>query len=48
MIDPLFMDSLNSEFEEISKTADIKKRNAAPDIFHNKISSLKFLDEAVA
>lgn len=48
VIDPLFMDSLNSEFEEISKTADIKKRNAALDVFHDKISSLKFLDEAVA
>ena len=45
VIDPLFLDELNAEFEKIKKSTRKKKMLPA---FQNKLASLKFFDEAVA
>ncbi len=46
VIDPLFMDDLNVEFEKICKITELKKK--APKLlqFQKKLGSLKFLDPA--
>lgn len=46
VINPLFMDDLNSEFTEITKITRENQRILALDKFHDKIRSLKFLDPA--
>ncbi len=46
VIDPLFMDELKEELEEIKKIDLLKKRQTAIYKFQDKISSLKFLDPA--
>ena len=46
VIDPLFMDDLNKEFEEIKKLPDNKARDKKLSEFQNKIASLNFLDPA--
>ncbi len=46
VIDPLFMDELNSEFEEIRKLPHGKPRNKKLAAFQDKIASLNFLDPA--
>ena len=46
VIDPLFMDDLNAEFEEICKTTAAKTRDANLFDFQKKLGSLKFLDPA--
>ena len=46
VIDPLFMDDLNKEFEEIKKLPDNKPRDKKLSEFQNKIASLNFLDPA--
>lgn len=46
VIDPLFMDDLNKEFEVIKKLPDNKTRDKKLTEFQNKIASLNFLDPA--
>lgn len=46
VIDPLFMDELNEEFEEIKSLTTIKIRDRKLKEFQNKIASFKFLDPA--
>lgn len=46
VIDPLFMDSLNAEFEAIKKIKQTKKLEQACDKFQDKLASLKFFDPA--
>ncbi len=46
VIDPLYMDDLNKEFEEIKKLPDNKARDKKLSEFQNKIASLNFLDPA--
>lgn len=46
VIDPLFMDELNAEFEEISNIEITKERNRKLDAFQNKLSQLTFFDPA--
>ena len=46
VIDPLFLDSLKSELNEIKAITSIKKRREAITKYQDKISSLKFLDPA--
>lgn len=46
VIDPLFMNDLNEEFEEIKKIKYEKTRNTKLETFQEKLSSLKFLDPA--
>ena len=46
VIDPLFMDDLKSEFEEIKEIKVRKTRDAKLDEFQNKLASLVFLDPA--
>lgn len=45
-IDPLFMDGLNREFEEINKISSKKKRETELWEFQKKLGSLTFLDPA--
>ena len=46
VIDPLFMDDLKQEFEDIKAISVTKTRNAKLDAFHDKLASLTFLDPA--
>ncbi len=46
VIDPLFLDDLKREFEEIKAVPVAKTRNAQLEIFHNRLASLTFLDPA--
>ena len=46
VIDPLFMDELNAEFEEIIGKFSKKERSSALLAFQEKLGSLKFLDPA--
>lgn len=46
VIDPLFMDELRREFEEIKETKQPKTRKAMLEAFQTKLASLKFLDPA--
>lgn len=46
VIDPLFLDELNEEFEQIKDTSGIKKRKQQLLEFQTKISKLTFLDPA--
>ena len=46
VIDPLFLDDLKAELEEISQIGVIKTRNTKLEAFQNKLASLTFLDPA--
>ena len=46
VIDPLFLDDLKAEMEEIKKISVIKTRKAKAAEFQDKLASLKFLDPA--
>ena len=46
VIDPLFMDDLNKEFEEIKALPQNKNRDKKLEEFQNKIAELNFLDPA--
>ena len=46
VIDPLFMDALNEEFQEIMAIGAIRERDKNLTKFQNKLASLKFLDPA--
>lgn len=46
VIDPLFLDDLNAEFDAICKTASAKVRDENLLVFQKKLGSLKFLDPA--
>lgn len=46
VIDPLFLDALRSEWDEIKNTAVKKTRIAKMEAFQNKLAGLKFLDPA--
>lgn len=46
LIDPLFMDDLDAEFDAICKTTAAKARNDKLFAFQKKLGSLKFLDPA--
>ena len=46
VIDPLFLDDLKQEFEEIKADPIEKTRRAKLERFHNKLASLTFLDPA--
>ena len=46
VIDPLFLDELNAELEEILKIKNITNRNKKLFAFQDKIASLNFLDPA--
>lgn len=46
VIDPLFMNELNEEFEEIKNVKIERTRNRKLEAFQEKIASLKFLDPA--
>ena len=46
VIDPLFLNSLRAEFDEILEETVEKKRNHRLDTFQNKLASLTFLDPA--
>ncbi len=48
VINPLFLDELREEFEEIKAITVLKTRKNKLDAFQNKLASLKFFDEAVA
>ena len=47
VIDPLFLDGLRSELEEIKEIAVDKTRKARLDTFQSKLAGLTFLDESV-
>lgn len=46
VIDPLFLDALRSEWDEIKNTAVKKTRFTKMEAFQNKLAGLKFLDPA--
>ena len=46
VIDPLFLDDLRNEWEEIKNTAVKKTRLAKMEAFQNKLAGLKFFDPA--
>jgi len=46
VIDPLFLDDLKTEMEEIKKISVIKTRKSKAAEFQDKLASLKFLDPA--
>ena len=46
VIDPLFLDDLKAEFEEIKAVAVARTREARLRAFQNKLAGLKFLDPA--
>ena len=46
VINPLFMDDLRHELEEIKKTRDFKKQRSDLEAFHEKLSQLQFFDPA--
>ena len=47
VIDPLFMDELNHEFEEIKQLKQPNVRKSKLETFQKKLASLKFLDGTV-
>lgn len=46
VIDPLFLNDLRAELEEIKQVSAIKARERRLEAFQNKLASLKFLDPA--
>lgn len=46
VIDPLFLDNLKEEFEEIKEIDQVKQKNQRLEDLHNKIANLTFLDPA--
>ena len=46
LIDPLFLDGLKAEFEEIAAVTVEKTRKAKLEVFQRKLAGLKFLDPA--
>lgn len=46
VIDPLFLDALNTEFNQICNLDSVNSRNRAMTRFQNKLASLTFLDPA--
>ena len=46
VIDPLFLDALNTEFNQICNMDSVNARNRAMTRFQNKLASLTFLDPA--
>ncbi len=46
VIDPLFLDGLNAEFERLCKITAVKTRNAALHDFQERLGRLNFLDPA--
>lgn len=46
VIDPLFLDALKNEFEDIKEISIIRERNRKLQTFQNKLASLNFLDPA--
>ena len=46
VIDPLFLDDLQAEFEEIRAVSVLKTRNKRLEEFQNKLAGLEFLDPA--
>ncbi|WP_394022346.1 class I SAM-dependent DNA methyltransferase [Anaerococcus martiniensis] len=46
VIDPLFLNDLNEEFDQIKAIKTEKIRNSKLEAFQNKLASLKFLDPA--
>ena len=46
VIDPLFMDELEAEFEKICATTNAKTKNDKLHVFQDKLGNLKFLDPA--
>ena len=46
VIDPLFLDGLKAEFEEIAAVTVEKTRKAKLEAFQRKLAGLKFLDPA--
>lgn len=46
VIDPLFLDDLKAEFDEIKKIAVVKTRNKKLEALQDKLASLVFLDPA--
>ncbi|MDO4487418.1 MAG: N-6 DNA methylase, partial [Bacillota bacterium] len=46
VIDPLFLDALKDELEEIRTIAVAKTKKAKLEVFHNKLAGLSFLDPA--
>jgi type I restriction-modification system DNA methylase subunit len=46
VIDPLFLDDLKKEFEEIKEISVVRTRNKKLHEFQDKLASLKFLDPA--
>ncbi|MBQ1804252.1 MAG: class I SAM-dependent DNA methyltransferase, partial [Bifidobacteriaceae bacterium] len=46
VINPLFMDDLKHELEEIKRTKDFEKQRSDLDAFHGKLSRLQFFDPA--
>ncbi len=46
VINPLFMEDLKHELEEIKKTKDFEKQRSDLDAFHGKLSRLQFFDPA--
>lgn len=46
VIDPLFLDGLKEEFEQISNLKQVNVRNTRIEEFQNKMASLSFLDPA--
>lgn len=46
VIDPLFLEDLKEEFEQISNLKQVNVRNTRIEEFQNKLASLKFLDPA--
>lgn len=46
MIDPLFLDDLKAEFEEIKQIAVVRTRNKKLQTLQDKLASLSFLDPA--
>lgn len=46
VIDPLFLDDLKKEFEQIKESSDVQKKEKFIDKFHVKLSHLTFFDPA--
>ena len=47
VIDPLFLNDLRDEFDQIKAIKTEKIRNSKLEAFQNKLDSLKFLDPAI-
>ncbi|MBR2214335.1 MAG: hypothetical protein IJ849_01095 [Selenomonadaceae bacterium] len=48
VIDPLFLDDLKKEWEEIKETTPLKAKKKRLEAFHEKLASLTFLDKRQA